>query len=51
VLEQAQDYGLDMGLTRLVDSFYAEGQELGGARWHTSSLLPRLQAKHNEGQI
>ncbi len=50
VLEQAQDYGLDMELTRLVDSFYAEVQALGGARWDTSSLLARLQLKHDQGQ-
>ncbi|MDH3439995.1 MAG: oxidoreductase, partial [Gammaproteobacteria bacterium] len=30
-------------MTRLVDSYYAEVQELGGSRWDTSSLIARLE--------
>jgi 3-hydroxyisobutyrate dehydrogenase len=29
-------------VAELVDSFYAEVQKMGGARWDTSSLLARL---------
>jgi 3-hydroxyisobutyrate dehydrogenase-like beta-hydroxyacid dehydrogenase len=29
-------------MTRLVDQFYAEVQEMGGSRWDTSSLIARL---------
>jgi len=30
-------------MTRLVDGFYEEVQELGGNRWDTSSLIARLE--------
>ncbi|MEE4278013.1 MAG: NAD(P)-dependent oxidoreductase [Halieaceae bacterium] len=46
VLDEARRLGLDLPVTRLVDEFYAEVQDLGGARWDTSSLLARLQAVH-----
>ena len=35
--------GSSLPVTRLVDSYYAEVQELGGNRWDTSSLLARLK--------
>ena len=43
VLEEAQQNGANLELTRLVDQFYAEVQALGGSRWDTSSLIARLK--------
>ena len=40
-----QNNGADLPVAELVDSFYAEVQEMGGARWDTSSLLARLTRK------
>jgi 3-hydroxyisobutyrate dehydrogenase len=45
VLEEASRLGLDLELTRLVDGYYREVQDMGGGRWDTSSLLARLKAK------
>ena len=42
-LEEAGHNGSSLPVTRLVDSYYAEVQELGGNRWDTSSLLARLK--------
>jgi 3-hydroxyisobutyrate dehydrogenase len=41
-LEEARRNGSSLQLTALVDQFYAEVQQMGGARWDTSSLLARL---------
>ena len=41
-LEEARSNGARLELTRLVDSFYAEVQQMGGNRWDTSSLISRL---------
>ena len=41
-LEEAERNGTALDMTALVDSFYAEVQELGGERWDTSSLIARL---------
>ncbi len=41
-LDEADRNGATLELTRLVDQFYAEVQELGGKRWDTSSLIARL---------
>jgi 3-hydroxyisobutyrate dehydrogenase-like beta-hydroxyacid dehydrogenase len=46
VLAQADCLGLDLPLTGLVDSHYADVQAMGGGRWDTSSLLARLQSLH-----
>lgn len=43
VLAQAEIMRLSLPLTRMVDGFYAQMQEMGGGRWDTSSLLARLQ--------
>ena len=43
VLDEAADNGARLEVTRLVDSYYAEVQALGGARWDTSSLVARLE--------
>ena len=41
-LQQAERNGSTLEMTRLVDQFYAEVQEMGGSRWDTSSLIARL---------
>jgi len=45
VLEEAARMGLELPLTRLVDGYYAEVQEMGGSRWDTSSLFARMRAR------
>ncbi len=42
-LEEAARLNADLPVTKQVDGFYAEIQEMGGGRWDTSSLLARLQ--------
>jgi len=42
-LDEAARNGARLEMTRLVDHFYAEVQELGGSRWDTSSLIKRLE--------
>ncbi|MFJ6023928.1 NAD(P)-dependent oxidoreductase [Brevundimonas sp. NPDC092305] len=43
VLDEARSNGAQLELTALVDRFYGEVQQMGGARWDTSSLAARLQ--------
>jgi 3-hydroxyisobutyrate dehydrogenase len=43
VLEEAAANGAKLDMTAMVDTFYAEVQELGGKRWDTSSLVARLE--------
>jgi 3-hydroxyisobutyrate dehydrogenase len=43
VLDEARRNGAELTLTRLVDGFYGEVQQLGGRRWDTSSLVARLE--------
>ena len=43
VLNEAGRLGLELPLTRLVDGFYAEVQQIGGARQDTSSLIRRFR--------
>jgi 3-hydroxyisobutyrate dehydrogenase-like beta-hydroxyacid dehydrogenase len=42
-LEEAENNGSALEMTRLVDGYYAEVQEIGGNRWDTSSLIARLE--------
>jgi 3-hydroxyisobutyrate dehydrogenase len=42
VLDEARANGATLGLTALVDQYYADVQKLGGRRWDTSSLVARL---------
>ena len=42
-LDEASENGATLEMTRLVDQFYAEVQDLGGKRWDTSSLIARLK--------
>ena len=44
-IAEAKKNGADLPVAELVDSFYTEVQEMGGARWDTSSLLARLTRK------
>jgi len=47
-LTQANEMGLSLPVTALVDQFYAEVQQLGGGRWDTSSLIQRFRRMHGE---
>jgi len=49
VLEEARANGSHLALTALVDQFYSEVQAMGGARWDTSSLAGRLEARRRKG--
>ena len=42
-IDEADRVGATLELTRLVDRFYAEVEELGGRRYDTSSLIKRLE--------
>lgn len=42
VLSEAQQLELELPVTKMVDGFYGEVQQLGGGRWDTSSLLQRM---------
>jgi 3-hydroxyisobutyrate dehydrogenase-like beta-hydroxyacid dehydrogenase len=44
-LDEAERNGATLEMTKLVDSYYAEVQELGGNRWDTSSLIARLESR------
>ncbi len=44
-IEEAKNNGSQLPVAELVDSFYAEIQEMGGGRWDTSSLLARFTRK------
>lgn len=41
-LETAKQIGADLTLTKLVDGYYSDVQNMEGGRWDTSSLLKRL---------
>jgi len=47
-LTQANEMGLSLPVTALVDQFYAEVQQLGGGRWDTSSLIQRFRRMNGE---
>ena len=42
-LEEAERNGAILEVAKLVDSYYADVQELGGSRYDTSSLIARLE--------
>jgi len=44
-MREAQNNGVELPVTKLVDQFYADVQGMGGGRWDTSSLLARLVEK------
>ena len=41
-LKTAEDVGANLALTKMVNEYYADVQDMGGNRWDTSSLLKRL---------
>ncbi|MFT5220125.1 MAG: 3-hydroxyisobutyrate dehydrogenase-like beta-hydroxyacid dehydrogenase [Planctomycetota bacterium] len=41
-IEESKNNGAALPVTRIVDQYYAEVQEMGGSRWDTSSLIRRL---------
>lgn len=41
-LDEAEQNGARLEMTRLIDRYYAEVEALGGSRWDTSSLIKRL---------
>jgi 3-hydroxyisobutyrate dehydrogenase len=43
--DEAQRNGAKLDVAKLVDSYYAEVQAMGGSRWDTSSLIARLNKK------
>lgn len=46
-LEEGRSLGVSLGVTALIDQFYAEVQALGGGRQDTSSLIRRLPKRGN----
>jgi 3-hydroxyisobutyrate dehydrogenase-like beta-hydroxyacid dehydrogenase len=42
-LDEARRNGATLEMTALIDRYYAEVEEMGGARWDTSSLIKRLE--------
>ena len=42
-LQAADEMGVSLPVTALVDQFYLDVQRMGGGRWDTSSLLKRLR--------
>ena len=45
-LQAADEMGVSLPVTALVDQFYRDVQNMGGGRWDTSSLLKRLRASN-----
>ncbi len=43
--DESKNNGAKLDVARLVDSYYAEVQKMGGGRWDTSSLIARLAKK------
>ncbi|UTW53488.1 NAD(P)-dependent oxidoreductase [bacterium SCSIO 12827] len=42
---EAESNGAELAVTRVVDGYYKDVQDMGGARWDTSSLIRRLRRK------
>lgn len=42
-IDEASQNGAALEVTKIIDRYYAEVQELGGRRWDTSSLIARLR--------
>ena len=43
VIEEANKIGINLDLTKIVNGYYKDIQDMGGNRWDTSSLLKRLK--------
>jgi 3-hydroxyisobutyrate dehydrogenase-like beta-hydroxyacid dehydrogenase len=48
-MQEARHNGAALPVTSLVDSYYAEVQQMGGNRWDTSSLIARLRPSGSGG--
>jgi 3-hydroxyisobutyrate dehydrogenase-like beta-hydroxyacid dehydrogenase len=48
-MQEARHNGASLPVTSLVDSYYAEVQQMGGNRWDTSSLITRLRPSGSGG--
>jgi 3-hydroxyisobutyrate dehydrogenase-like beta-hydroxyacid dehydrogenase len=48
-MQEARHNGAALPVTSLVDSYYAEVQQMGGNRWDTSSLITRLRPSGSGG--
>ncbi len=44
-LEEAEGNGAELPITRIVNDYYGEIQQMGGGRWDTSSLIRRFTRK------
>ncbi len=44
-MSEAANNGAALPVTRIVDGYYGELQQMGGSRWDTSSLIARLEKK------
>ena len=44
-IDEAARNGAELAVTRIVNDYYGEVQEMGGGRWDTSSLIRRLTKK------
>ena len=42
-IQEAKKQGASLEITKVIDRFYEDIQNMGGSRWDTSSLLKRLQ--------
>jgi 3-hydroxyisobutyrate dehydrogenase len=47
--DEASRNGASLEVAKLVDRFYAEVEQMGGARWDTSSLFARQERRRKEG--
>ncbi|MFT4090886.1 MAG: NAD(P)-dependent oxidoreductase [Asticcacaulis sp.] len=47
-LDEARSNGAHLAVAALVDQFYSEVQAMGGARWDTSALHARLEARRKK---
>lgn len=45
LLEEARKNNIELPITQIIDTYYADVQKMGGGRWDTSSLLARLEKK------
>ena len=43
VIDKANRSDINLDITKLINNFYADIQNIGGGRWDTSSLLKRIQ--------
>ncbi len=49
-LQTAEELGISLPVTALVDQFYRDVQNIGGGRWDTSSLIARLRTLGGTGE-